>query len=72
RFPAWDEMAFENFLCFAQRCFRQKRKKLLNNLAGAHPRERIRGALEALGISPSVRAEQLTIEDLAAIFSALK
>jgi 16S rRNA (adenine1518-N6/adenine1519-N6)-dimethyltransferase len=48
-----------HFLRFAQQCFRQKRKTLRNNLRGMP----LSGDDPALGL----RAEQLTIEELAAL-----
>jgi 16S rRNA (adenine1518-N6/adenine1519-N6)-dimethyltransferase len=52
------------FLRFASVAFRHKRKTLRNNLLEGYPRERV----EALDIG-SKRAEQLTIDELARIWS---
>lgn len=54
------------FLAFASRCFRQKRKKIRNNLVGAY-------TLENLDAIPATakRAEQLSIEELQALFKEL-
>ncbi|MCL6482168.1 MAG: 16S rRNA (adenine(1518)-N(6)/adenine(1519)-N(6))-dimethyltransferase RsmA [Firmicutes bacterium] len=59
-----------DFVAFLARCFEQKRKMLRNNLRGlAGPRaERL---LAAAGLPPSVRAEQLTLEQFAALFRLL-
>lgn len=54
------------FLKFASRCFRQKRKMLRNNLAGFYPRERIDALPEA-----TLRAEQIPLERLAALYRSL-
>jgi 16S rRNA (adenine1518-N6/adenine1519-N6)-dimethyltransferase len=54
------------FLKFASRCFRQKRKMLRNNLAGEYLRERVDVLPEA-----TLRAEQIPIERLAAIYRSL-
>lgn len=51
------------FLAFAGRCFRQKRKTLRNNLAGVYGHGAIEGLPEA-----SLRAEQLSLEELASIY----
>ena len=54
------------FLRFVSRCFHQKRKTIRNNLAGDYPREALDGMSEA-----SARAEQLSIEQLAALYHHL-
>lgn len=54
------------FLRFVSRCFHQKRKTLRNNLAGDYPRDRLDAMPEA-----STRAEQLSIEQLAAVYHRL-
>lgn len=54
------------FLRFVSRCFHQKRKTLRNNLAGDYPRERLDTMTEV-----SARAEQLNIEQLAALYHRL-
>lgn len=54
------------FLRFVSRCFHQKRKTIRNNLAGEVPRERLDGIPEA-----SLRAEQLDIHQLAALYHRL-
>jgi 16S rRNA (adenine1518-N6/adenine1519-N6)-dimethyltransferase len=59
------------FLGFVKRCFAQKRKKLLNNLAGTYSRARLDQALAALGLPSTVRAEQLTLEQFAGLFQSL-
>jgi 16S rRNA (adenine1518-N6/adenine1519-N6)-dimethyltransferase len=57
----------ERFLAFVSRCFRQKRKTLRNNLAGAYPRERY----ETLaGISR--RAEELSVAEFIELYCALE
>jgi 16S rRNA (adenine1518-N6/adenine1519-N6)-dimethyltransferase len=54
----------EAFLRFLSDCFRQKRKMLRNNLRGEFP---IEGQPEA-----SLRAEQLSLEELAALWQRLQ
>ncbi len=51
--------------------FGQRRKTLLNSLAAALPdRDRLRAALTAAGVSPTARAEELTLAQFAAIANA--
>jgi len=58
-----DEHAFLEFL---KRCFAQKRKTLRNNLAGLHERSLV----ESL-VGPKDRSEQLSVPDLAKLFTSL-
>lgn len=55
------------FLDFASLCFRQKRKTLRNNLSGTYGKDLLDGLPEA-----GMRAEQLSIPRLAAIFRHLR
>jgi len=55
-----------DFLRFASACFRQKRKTLRNNLAPLYGTERVDSLPEA-----RLRAEQMTIADLAALYRKL-
>jgi 16S rRNA (adenine1518-N6/adenine1519-N6)-dimethyltransferase len=71
RFRFWNDKDYEAFLRFAQLCFHQKRKSLLNNLAQKHSRPRLQRLLEALQLKDTVRAEQLDIGKLADIFKAI-
>lgn len=64
-----DEAAF---LEFVKRCFSKKRKTLVNNLREHWKPEEIRSALELLKLRREVRAEQIAIEDLAGLFTALQ
>lgn len=72
RFPAWGPEDNAAFLDFVKRCFAQKRKKLLNNLSQTCTRTRVERELAALGLSPNLRAEQLTLEQFAALFTRLR
>lgn len=56
------------FLGFLQRCFAQKRKTLRNNLRPFASAERIEQAFRECGLRAAVRAEQLSLEQFAALF----
>ena len=58
------------FLEFVKTCFAQKRKTLSNNLRGKWKPERTRGILQNLKLREDARAEQLSVEELAAVFRA--
>jgi 16S rRNA (adenine1518-N6/adenine1519-N6)-dimethyltransferase len=62
----WGIADLPGFLRFAQACFRQKRKTLRNNLGPAYGLERIEGLPEA-----RLRAEQLSVAELAALYKKL-
>ncbi|MDE7094950.1 MAG: 16S rRNA (adenine(1518)-N(6)/adenine(1519)-N(6))-dimethyltransferase RsmA, partial [Anaeroplasmataceae bacterium] len=57
---ALDEELFSKLI---RECFVQRRKTLYNNLSLAYDKAKINQMLEALGISPSVRAEVLSLND---------
>jgi 16S rRNA (adenine1518-N6/adenine1519-N6)-dimethyltransferase len=71
-FLDWQEEDHESFLQFAKRCFAQKRKNLPNNLSTAYLRRRVLQELDRLSFAPTLRAEQLTIEQLARLFQGLR
>ena len=62
--PVEDETSFMDFV---KECFAQKRKTLRNNLR-ARLGTRTEDVLQEAGLSPDVRAEQLTISQFAALF----
>jgi len=70
-FKRWPRETREEFLQFVKRCFGQKRKNLLNNLASVYPRRQIMQAIEEVGEFANVRAEQLSLEELASNFMRL-
>jgi 16S rRNA (adenine1518-N6/adenine1519-N6)-dimethyltransferase len=55
------------FLHFASACFRHKRKTLRNNLAGLYGADRVGAMVEG-----RLRAEQLSVADLAALYKKLE
>jgi 16S rRNA (adenine1518-N6/adenine1519-N6)-dimethyltransferase len=71
RFPAWGRGEHQEFLEFAKRCFAQKRKTLVNNLAGSFSRDQVASALAEEGKLASLRAEQLSVDELAVVFRHL-
>ncbi|HXW16640.1 MAG TPA: 16S rRNA (adenine(1518)-N(6)/adenine(1519)-N(6))-dimethyltransferase RsmA [Terriglobia bacterium] len=71
KYNQWPQEKCDKFLEFAKRCFAKKRKNLLNNLGGSYLRTRLLEAFEAAGKSPNLRAEQLSLEELAGIFERL-
>jgi 16S rRNA (adenine1518-N6/adenine1519-N6)-dimethyltransferase len=62
----------EKFLEFVKRCFAHKRKNLVNNLAGHYARGHVERSLSSLALPTTTRAEQLTLEQFAHLFLALK
>lgn len=63
----------DNFLRFARTAFAQKRKTLVNNLrAASFTTEAIQTAFSASGITPSARAETLSLEELARLCARLQ
>ncbi len=61
----------KRFLEFIGICFGQKRKTLRNNLRAVASDEHIRAALAASALESDARAEQLSLAQFAALFSAL-
>ncbi|HZV58755.1 MAG TPA: 16S rRNA (adenine(1518)-N(6)/adenine(1519)-N(6))-dimethyltransferase RsmA [Candidatus Eremiobacteraceae bacterium] len=61
----------ESFLDFVKICFAQKRKNLVNNLRGLAEPQMVRKALEAVGLRPDARAEQLSVVQLVDLFRSL-
>jgi len=60
-----------DFLEFLQQCFAQKRKTLRNNLRRSLGDARVSTALNACGLAPNVRAEQLSLRDFAGLYKAI-
>jgi 16S rRNA (adenine1518-N6/adenine1519-N6)-dimethyltransferase len=58
------------FLDFVKLCFAQKRKTLVNNLRELAEPEQVRLALEEQSLRPDARAEQLSVRQFVALYSA--
>lgn len=67
--PPVEVYSEEKFFALIKACFAQRRKTLVNSVSSTLHIEKsaVTGALAALGISETVRAEKLTMEELAAI-----
>jgi 16S rRNA (adenine1518-N6/adenine1519-N6)-dimethyltransferase len=61
----------EDLLEFVKLCFSKKRKTLVNNLRELAEPEKVRIALAAISLRPDARAEQISISNLAALYTAL-
>jgi len=59
----------EEFLKFVKACFSQKRKTLVNSLKSAVPRNSLREAMTAMKLRPDARAEQLSVAELAGLWT---
>lgn len=53
----------EHFFSFIRECFNQRRKTLVNNLSGSLSKDFIYKMLEDNNIKPTVRSEELSIDD---------
>ncbi|MGD0663331.1 MAG: 16S rRNA (adenine(1518)-N(6)/adenine(1519)-N(6))-dimethyltransferase RsmA [Syntrophorhabdales bacterium] len=62
----------KTLLEFVKLCFAHKRKNLLNNLAPAYPRRRVEAELLALKLPPTIRAEQLAVEQFEKLLARLR
>ena len=63
----------KKFFSLVKACFAQRRKTLVNTVSNttSFSKENLRNALNCLGLSETVRAEQLTINDLANLSNML-
>lgn len=61
----------EQFLKFVQRCFSHKRKTVRNNLLTIANNSEIQVALAATGLNSDARAEQFSLTQFAALFTAI-
>ena len=71
KFPDWAPDDQARFLEFVKCCFAQKRKNLLNNLTAIFARAHIVQTLARHHLPPSVRAEEIGVEQLAGLWQAL-
>jgi len=62
----------KTLLEFVKLCFAHKRKNLLNNLAPVYGRPRVETELRALGLPPTVRAEQVALEQFENLLARLR
>ncbi len=69
-YPVTDMVRFEKFV---RHCFAEKRKSLLNNLNSAYPipREELAGIIADLYDLPTIRAEQLTVEQFIELYDII-
>src|SRR5664280_2388372 len=72
--PRMSELQIEAdpFLEMLKLAFAQKRKTLVNNLKGRYDDKAVRAALKTVGVRTDVRAEALSLENMAALFHALQ
>jgi len=72
--PRFDELRVETktFIPFLKAAFAMKRKTLLNNLKSLYSSAQIKAALGQTGIRPDVRAEAISLEEMASLFHKLQ
>jgi 16S rRNA (adenine1518-N6/adenine1519-N6)-dimethyltransferase len=68
RLPAEERKALLEFVKLG---FAHKRKNLLNNLTPVYGRPRVERELAALGLPPTMRAEQLALEEFEKLLARL-
>ncbi|MBV8049722.1 MAG: ribosomal RNA small subunit methyltransferase A [Acidobacteriaceae bacterium] len=61
----------EGFIHFLKLSFGQKRKTLWNNLKSEYDPQRLRSAMDDIGVKSSARAEELSLEKTAALYRYL-
>ena len=67
------DRAFEkSFFTFVKNCFRMRRKTLYNNLKDLYETEHIQKMFAGLQLDPSVRAQQLSLEEFLKIHACLE
>ena len=74
RSPRLSDTSREAFFRLVDAAFAQRRKMMVNSVVaagGGYGRPEIEAALERIGLSPAVRAEQLGCEEFLALFGAL-
>jgi len=71
RLPQLTEDAQNLLLNFVKRCFARKRKNIINNLSGIAARAKVERALDELDLPVTIRAEEMSIEQFAALHARL-
>ncbi len=71
RLPELSGKELDELLRFIKVCFAKKRKNLINNLSQIASRKRVEQELDRLHLAPTIRAEQMTIEQFADLFKRL-
>ena len=69
--PLLPEPRRDAFVRMVKRAFSQRRKMMLKRLKEQWPGERLEAAMSALGLSPRVRAEEVSLEQFVALTRAL-
>ncbi len=69
--PDRKPFASDGLIALISTSFRMRRKKLVNNLTQLGTREQILAALARAGIDEDIRAERLSLEDFARLWSAV-
>lgn len=71
--PALELKCEEAFFGFIKACFAQRRKTLVNTVSASMgiPKDTLRAALDAEGISETVRSESLTMAQLGAVWNRI-
>lgn len=72
--PRFNELqvAPGDFIPFLRTAFSMKRKTLLNNLKESYPQQRIKMAIENVGLRADVRAEAVGLDQMAVVFRDLR
>jgi 16S rRNA A1518/A1519 N6-dimethyltransferase RsmA/KsgA/DIM1 with predicted DNA glycosylase/AP lyase activity len=70
--PHLSEEDLDGLLTFVKRCFAQKRKNLINNLSSMASRKRLEQELDRLQLPPTIRAEEISIEQFADLFKRFR
>lgn len=73
--PRWQQLGLEpaHFTRFLTQCFAQKRKTLRNNLLAAnYSVDQVLEAIRRADAEPSIRAEALSVNELAAVYKGLQ
>lgn len=72
REPAIPEEDRKDFYLYLQKCFKNRRKTLFNNLSPSSHTEELWEIFETHHINPKIRAEQVTVDEFVKIYNALR